>query len=141
MTRIAGTLTNFEVYPDAAESRRRTAKVARSSGTYWFEFKGQRTEFGSLKDLLSGGLRALEEARPGTLEKLSQIKPRSKRVVARDSKQLFDKEHLAEQFSERLADGWWYGTNNSKFETEAWLARACACSGLTWGMDFKTNLI
>jgi len=37
-------------------------------------------------------------------------------------------------------DGWWYGTNNSAGETNAWLERACSCSGLAWREDFKTSL-
>jgi hypothetical protein len=116
-------------------------RLARRSGEYWFEMKGQRVEAGSLKELLAGGLRALEAERPGTLEKLTQIKPRSRRIVAHDPGQLFDRGHLVKDYAERLMNGWWFGTNNSAPETNAWLERACACSGLVWGEDFKTSLI
>lgn len=115
-------------------------KTARRSGDYWFEINGQRVVCSSLKQLLSEGLSALEKCRPGTLEKLSYIKPRSRRIVARDPKLLFDRTHLAKDFSERLMDGWWFGTNNSANETNSWLERACSCSGLSWGGDFKTSL-
>src|SRR5438876_11413595 len=97
--------------PEAGDS-----KTSRRSGDCWFEIKGRRIDCRSLKELLSGGLRALEEARPDTLEKLSHIKPRTRRIVARDPKQLFDREHLAELHSEPLIDGWSYGTNNSAAE-------------------------
>jgi hypothetical protein len=60
--------------------------------------------------------------------------------VARDPSHLFDKQHLSEDHSERLIDGWWYGTNNSASQTRAWLQRACSCAGLKWGDDFKTSL-
>lgn len=115
-------------------------KLTRRSGDYWFELNGHRFEQNSLKELLSEGLRALEQKRQGTLEKLSHIKPRSRRIVARDPKQLFEREHLTKEYSEKLIDGWWFGTNNSANETEAWLVRACQCAGLTWGEDFKTSL-
>lgn len=114
--------------------------MTRRSGNYWLELNGHRVEHSSLKDLLSEGLRALEQTRPGTLEKLTRIKPRSKRIVARDPKHLFDRSHLAKGCSEKLIDGWWFGTNNSADETNAWLERACSCSGFIWGEDFKTSL-
>jgi len=116
------------------------SKMARRSGDYWFEVKGHRVECMSLKELLSRGLRSLEQNQPGTLEKLSQIKPRSRRIVAHDPKQLFDRGHLTKDYSEKLIDGWWFGTNNSANETNTWLERACSCSGLKWGDGFKTSL-
>lgn len=115
-------------------------KMTRRSGDYWFELNGHRSEHTSLKDLLGEGLRALEQIRPGTLEKLSHIKPRSRRIVARDPKQLFERSHLAKDYAEKLTDDWWFGTNNSANETATWLVRACQCAGLTWGKDFTTSL-
>jgi len=116
------------------------SKITRRGGDYWYEIDGHRTNCTSLKELLSGGLLTLEHARPGTIEKLSHVKPRSRRIVAREPEGLFDKRHLAKEYAERLMDGWWYGTNNSALETNTWLERACAFSGLKWGVDFKTNL-
>jgi hypothetical protein len=115
-------------------------RITRRTGAYWFEIAGRRVECSSLKDLLAEGLRALEGACPGTFEKLSLMKPRSRRIVARDPKDLFDKGHLTQRYAERLVDGWWYGTNNSNPETNTWLQRACSCSGLKWDEDFKTSL-
>jgi hypothetical protein len=102
--------------------------------------EGERLEAVSLRDLLGEGLRKIEAVRPGTLEKLSHIKPKSKRIVARDKRSLFDAEHLSDEYGEPLMDGWWYGTNNSTQETGAWLERASSCAGLTWGKDARTNL-
>jgi hypothetical protein len=90
--------------------------------------------------LLAEGLRAFEAAKPGTLEKLPHIKPRSRRIVSRDPKQLFDKPHLAKDYAEKLNDDWYFGTNNSAMETNTWLQRACSCAGLLWDKDFKTSL-
>jgi hypothetical protein len=115
-------------------------KAIRRTGNYWVEIKGRRTDCYSLKELLAAGLRVLEEDRPGTLEKLSHIKPRSRRIVAPDPKHLFDKPHLAKRYAEPLMDGWWYGTNNSALETNSWLERACSIAELRWGDDFKTSI-
>jgi hypothetical protein len=115
-------------------------RPSRRGGEYWFEMDGRRVECRSLKELLSAGLLALESAQPGTIEKLSHIKPRSRRIVARDPKQLFDKDHLAKDYAEKLTEGWFFGTNNSANETNAWLQRACECAGVTCGEQFKTSI-
>jgi hypothetical protein len=115
-------------------------KLTRRGGSYWGELNGNRRNYGSLKELLADNLRLLEGIKPGTLEGLSQIRPRSKRIVARDPEHLFNNRDLARKYSEQLSNGWWYGTNNSAPETETWLQRACALAGLKWGIDFKTSL-
>jgi hypothetical protein len=117
-----------------------TRTAIRQSGEYWFELKGRRTKCRSLKELLSVGLRSFEETSAGTLEKLSHIKPKTKRIVAHDPQQLFEKGHLVEKSSQKLLNGWWIGTNNSADETEAWLRRAALCAGLEWGKDCRTNM-
>lgn len=116
------------------------SRKPRRSGSYWFQLLGTRMEFGSLRDLLRASLLEIEKARPGSLEKLSHIRPRSKRIVANDKKLLFADEAMSDEFGEQLGDGWWYGTNNSAQETRAWLERACSCAGVTWGIDFETNV-
>lgn len=114
--------------------------TTRRTGSYWVRVSGRQLDCGSLKRLLFDGLRAIEKTRPGTLEKLSRIKLRSRRIVAREPKQLFDNPQLAQKFAAPLADGWWFGTNNSAAETNAWLERAFACAGLAMGPDNRTNM-
>jgi hypothetical protein len=126
--------------PQTEEPKFNASKITRRSGDYSFEIKGKKTECGSLKELLAGGLAALERAKPGTLENLSRIRGRSRRIVARDANLLYDKPHLVSEYAERLANGWFYGTNNSARETNVWLQRASECAGFKWGADFSTNL-
>ena len=116
-------------------------RTSRYDGDYWFEVKGERGQCKSLKDLLHKSLTSIEAVAPGTLDKLSNIKLRSKRIVAREKSKLFDRAHLAIKYSEKIPNGWWMGTNNSSQETNAWLERACSCAGLTWGENFKTSLM
>ena len=123
-----------------APNRNAAQRVSRKSGKYLLAIKGNTIECGSLKDLLAEGLRALEKHKRGTLDKLSAIKPRTKRIVARETQRLFDQPELAEKYAEQLTDGWWYGTNNSADETNTWLRRGADLAGLEWGRDFTTSL-
>jgi hypothetical protein len=113
--------------------------VSDTNGRYWIAFDGNRYAFRSLKEMLKAGLILLEKAKPGTLEKLSNIKPHSKRIVAHNRNELFDSKHLVEEFSEKLAGDWWVGTNNSAQEVRAWLERAIGCAGLVWNKDFRAG--
>ena len=112
----------------------------RVTGTYLFEIGSRTVECVSLKDLLSKALREIERECPGTLDKLSTIQPRSKRIVARDPSLLFTSKELSEEYSEQLGHGWWFGTNNSAQETKSWLKRACNSAGLVWGKEFSTSI-
>jgi hypothetical protein len=134
------TVSPLETGPQPVLGNGSAAKMPRRSGDYFFEIKGSRVNCGSLKELPFGSLRAFEESEPGTLEKLSRVKGRSRRIVAHDPAHLFSKAHLAEKYAERLMADWWYGTNNSAQQTLAWLKRACSRSGLKWGEDFRTNV-
>ncbi|MDP7100648.1 MAG: hypothetical protein QF503_05805 [Rhodospirillales bacterium] len=111
----------------------------RRSGKYSIEIKGNMTECVSLKEVLAEGLKAFEIIRPGTLDELTKIMPRSKRIVSRDPKQLFKNPEMVRMFSEKLVDGWWFGINNSAAETLTWLRRGADIAGLEWGKDGKTS--
>ncbi len=100
-----------------------TLRSPRTSGKYYVEIKGNVMECQSLKEMLAKGLRAFEQNKPGTLEKISKIRPKTKRIVARERRDLFGNANLVEKYAERLDDDWWYGTNNSTQETEACLKR------------------
>lgn len=127
----------------AQEPRRppeRRKRVSRRTGKYLLEIKGDEKECGSLKELLSEGLKALERHQPGTLAKLTTIRPRSKRIVARDPALLFKQPKLADKYAEKLINGWWFGTNNSADETVTWLRRGCDLAGLEWDREVVVAL-
>lgn len=110
-------------------------KLPRQSGRHTLTLLGEQRDFPSLKELLAHALINIERAKPGTLEALSQIKPRSKRIVATSPTLLFEDQALCQEYSERLEGRWWYGTNNSRDETKRWIQRAAALAGLHWGRD------
>lgn len=129
---------NGHVVP-AAMTKPLTTRRSRRTGQYLLEIKGRTIECASLKEMLAEGLRALEAHKKGTLDKLSAVKSRTRRIVSRDPSKLFDKSHLEEKHAEPLMEGWWYGTNNSAPETNRWLRQACTIAGLTWEKDFLTS--
>jgi hypothetical protein len=115
-------------------------RSSRRTGSYSIEIKGNKIECASLKELLSEGLKAFESFRRGTLSELSKVMPRSKRIVAREPTQLFSNPELVQKYSEKLIDGWWFGTNNSKDETVTWLRRGAEKARLAWGKDVRINI-
>jgi hypothetical protein len=122
-----------------SEVSTRRSRLGRRSGAYWVEVKSKRIECSSLKEGLATALREIEAIRPGTLEALSLIKPRSKRIVSKERSGLFDQPDLSEKYAEPLVNGWWYGTNNSAQETTAWLMRACQIAKFLWNSDIKVS--
>lgn len=112
----------------------------RKGGEYWAEFDGIKRPANSLKGLLAAALTLLELRHPGTLKELSEIKLRSRRIVAQDPNDLFEKPELVKNYAEKLQEGWWYGTNNSATETRNWIERACLAAGVRYGVDLTTNL-
>ncbi len=133
---ISGQVTPPDPETPPAPTPRR---ASRRSGKYSIEIKGNMTECVSLKEVLAEGLKAFEIIRPGTLDELTKIMPRSKRIVSRDPKQLFKNPEMVRMFSEKLVDGWWFGINNSAAETLTWLRRGADIAGLEWGKDGKTS--
>jgi hypothetical protein len=116
-----------------------TQRTSRQTGRYLLDFMGSTTECRSLKELLGQGLRELEKYQPGLLKQLSAIKPRTKRIVAREPSQLFDQSDLSEKYADQLVDGWWYGTNNSADETRTWLKRGAELANLIWDKDMSVS--
>jgi hypothetical protein len=114
--------------------------LGRDTGKCWFRMNGQRTECRSRIELLTSALQAIELMRPGTSEKLSHIKKRTKRIIARNPTELFESQHLVRDYAKQLGNGWWIGTNNSSAETRRWLIHAVECAGLRWGSDFDTSI-
>lgn len=91
---------------------------------------------GSATQMLIEGLNLIEEARPGTLEKLSQRKKQSKRPVAKTRAALYDVEH-PDTHSTELKSGWYVATNNKAAEARGILRQAVEIAGLAWGTDFS----
>lgn len=132
---------NIDAVPQTAfPATQPSPRMLRHSGRYLFELLGKTVECASLKDMLKKALVAMEDHKSGMLDELTKLRPRTKRIVARRAGDLFTDVELVKNFSDKLMDGWYYGTNNSASETKMWLKRACECAGLQWGKDFDVSI-
>jgi hypothetical protein len=117
-----------------------SGETTRRTGEFEVSLLGQTIRSGSLKSLLAKFLQEIERHRPGTLSSLTEVKARTRRIVARKKEDLFDNPHLAEGFSEPLGNGWFVNTNNSKQQVQRWLEEATKAGGLEWGKDVVPRL-
>lgn len=111
--------------------------AARTTGNYWYELNGNRVGCLSVKGLLLQSLTALHSADPQLMDKLSAVKKRKRRIVARNKYELFDRHVLADKHAVEFAKGWWAGTNNATTEVKSWLAIAASLSPT---QKFSTSL-
>lgn len=101
----------------------------RRTGNFSLILEGKLHYAKSQRELLRDGLQAIERARPGTLEKLSMEKARTKRPVSRRREGLYEDVKLAKH-ADQIEGGWWVATNNSFSEVEKYLRRAAYHAGL-----------
>ena len=85
---------------------------------------------GSATRALITGLELVEGLVPGTLERLSKQKGRSKRPVSLNRQDLYDLPSQA-QYAHKMKNGYWVGTNNKADEAISWVERATRLAGLT----------
>lgn len=97
---------------------------------YRVRIEDQSVEADTLGALLVGVLRSLEKRNPGTLETLSTITRRKRRLVARRKTDLYPgNPHLAD-YALPVNETWYVGTNYSAADVEAILLHAAVASGL-----------
>lgn len=101
----------------------------RRTGNFSIVLEGEVVPAKSQRDLLLVGLTAIERMRPGSLEKLSCERGRTKRPVARMRELLYGDARLAKHAA-RIEGGWWVATNNSFPEVEKFIRRAAFHAGL-----------
>lgn len=111
------------------------AQAKRVGQKYELETEDVIYKFGSATQLLIEGLNLIEENVPGTLEKFSMRKKRSKRAVAGTRAELYDVPH-PESHSAELKSGYFVATNNKDPEARGFLREAAEIAGLKWGKNF-----
>ncbi len=111
------------------------AQAKRIVRKYELETDDAIYKFGSATQLLIEGLNIIEEKYPGTLEKFSMQKGRSKRAVARTRADLYDYPH-PDNHSAALKSGYFVATNNKDPEARGFLSAAAEIAGLKWRKNF-----
>ncbi|MGR3342267.1 MAG: hypothetical protein ACU0DI_03430 [Paracoccaceae bacterium] len=104
-------------------------QAKRITDIYEIETRESIYRVGSAIQALVVGLELIEELVPGTLEKLSKQKGRSKRPVSKERDQLYDMKSQMDK-SERLKNGYWVATNNKASESIGYVRRAAQLAGL-----------
>ena len=114
------------------------AQAGRVGKIYELETGTEIHVFGSATQLLVEGLSLIEDTVPGTLEKFSQHKGRSKRAVAKTREALYDMPHPTSH-SQKLKSGFYVATNNKDVEARGYLRSAAEIAGLQWGKNFTVR--
>lgn len=108
----------------------------RRTGKFRIQLLGDAIEADSLKDAYLACLRALSELDPQFLDRLTTKATRSRRIVAREKRDLYIRSpELARDFAEQLCRGWWVDTNLSRLQCKRRLEVACQVAGITYGDD------
>ncbi len=106
------------------------------AGKYTYVLLGDRVEEGTLRDAYRGCLLKIASRDPQFLEQLSRKATRSRRIVARNPKDLYlASPHLSEKFAERLVDHWWIDMNLSRQQCIQRLRIACQVINIGFGND------
>lgn len=110
----------------------------RTTGRWTVEVSGQRQSAPSLKAAYREALLLLSERYPDFLEKFSQEGSRSRKFVARNSRELYlTSPNLAAKHAAALTDGWFFDTNLSTDQVARRIRVAARICGLTYGKDFQ----
>lgn len=107
----------------------------RTSGPCHAEFDSVRIPARSQKELLIRSFMYLEDAFPGTLERLSHVKRRTKRIVSETVGELYERPHLS-RYATRILDRWWVATNNKSDEVRDWIRIAARLAGVDQPVQF-----
>lgn len=112
----------------------------RRTGSYEFVLQGIRHKENSLRDAYKACLLELASLDSNFLDRLSLVETRSRRIVARDPKDLFkNSPELASKFSAPLKGEWWFDINLSQLQVEQRLKLACKEANISYGIDLKLD--
>ena len=102
-----------------------------------FIFGEERVETGTAIGALVEIVTRFGRQYPGFMEDFSRnTAGRTRRLVAKDRADLYDKPHLTERHATQLENGWWLGINLSKERVRGHIKTACTVAGV----DFNTQL-
>ena len=130
------TVSEIQALPPVSLGPPRAGSKSRRTGAHKLELLGEKIVEGSLKAAYKSCLRRLAELDARFLQRLSERPTRSRRLVARDRRELYlNKPELADDYAEQLADGWWVDINLSRQQVEQRLKTACEVASLEFGVD------
>ena len=97
-----------------------------------------RIEAGSAIGTLASLLTKFADRDPQFMERFAKrTVSKTRRLVARNRSELYEKSHLIDRHSKKLENGWWIGTNLSKRRVRGHIETACAEAGVRFGSELK----
>ena len=125
-----------EFKPRPRQSELTKVPRTRKTGAFSFELLGEREVGQSLKGGYLGCLLKLADLDSEFLDRLARETTPARRIVARQKRDLYLRNpRLADDFAERLCDGWWVDTNLSRQQCVTRLEKACRIAGIEFGTD------
>jgi len=106
---------------------------------YSVSLRGKTLVAETLAEILVEALRRLESLAPGTLEKLSHLSRRKRRMVARRRVDLYPGRPDLADMSRHVVNGWYLGTNCSRSDAGAILAHASVAARLPECLVLKST--
>ena len=98
-----------------------------------FVLRGQRVECRNARTTLTHIIQRLDRDSPRFMESFAEAaKGKTRRLVARNRSNLYDKSHL-EKHSVDLGNGWWMGTNLNAAAIRQHILTACRVAGIRFG--------
>ena len=98
----------------------------------------ERIEVGSAIGTLASLLTTFADGDPQFMERFAKrTVSKTRRLVARNRSELYEKTHLIDRHSKKLENGWWIGTNLSKKQVRVHIETACAEAGVRFGSQLK----
>ena len=98
----------------------------------------ERVESGTARGTLADLLMRFDSDDPKFMERLYlKTVGRTRRLVARNRADLYDKIHLADRHAIQLDNGWWLGTNLSQSSVRRHIETACSVAGVEYNVQLK----
>lgn len=118
-------------------------EISSDVGTFGFEIHGKFFKARSVREVLINVLRELSKLDNTFLERFAALPKhgRTRRFIAKNKNDLYpSRPDLVADYSEKIDQLFWVGTNVGKQQTENIIRLACEVSNLVYGKDIKLFL-
>ncbi len=135
--------SHFVPVPDEREPspRHESEPISQQpKGKYPYEFLGEEGAADTLGKLLVDVLQWFAYLDADFLEKFSEGQGRTRRFVTRDPKGIYPGREDLSNYTAKVCQGWWVGTNYSRVDVRRLLHAACQVAGLTWDVDLRVEI-
>ena len=103
-----------------------------------FSLRDKHVETGTAIGTLAKLLTEFGREDPAFMERFSlKTVSKSRRLVAKNRAELYEKQHLVKSHATRLENGWWLGTNLSQERVRGHVATACSVAGVELNAELR----